>query len=263
MGQIDTSNSVSVFTRPSSDSDVSMKRADAATISIATTAEVTSGMNSRSISSGYLENCSNRLSGVNDRHLNGGRSPESPTHQQSKLHGLGAIGSPMPDRGRSRKVTHIPVSAQHSMYRDMEVPVRYNGGQARCMPQVSPTHVPRMPHGPPPPPPHAPGSLSYFQFPDMPTHTSPDFQDPVSDVAVKRLSIPPSTVFRPFLQHGSLPLSPAKTGLEPEQNLDFSTQPATERSSGRKRAETGGVLRAVMTNALKRRMTDGKMSMHQ
>jgi hypothetical protein len=68
----------------------------------------------------------------------------------------------------------------------------------------------------------------------------------------RRLSIPPSMVLRPLLAHGPLDASPSKTS--PEAGLISLKEKALPPSPRRRaRAETGGMLKCVMANAVRRR----------
>lgn len=94
--------------------------------------------------------------------------------------------------------------------------------------------------------------------PPISSHLSAEVTDLAASVNVRRLSIPPSMILRPFMEHGPLPLSPTKEGMDSEARpFDYPSQPNhPEQRASRKRAETSGMLMCVMANALKRRMTD-------
>jgi hypothetical protein len=259
MGHIDTNDSTSPFSKSPSDSNTRPLGIEAAAIS----ADVEPDTDRYSISAENFGCDRNGFFEGDNGRSTGSGSPEPLFHRPSRYHGSRTSVKSSPDRGRSQKVTHIPVSAQHSMHQDIKVPATYSGSHALWIPPFPPMHTPLMPSSPPPAPPHGAGTLDRYLLPDMPKATLPDVGEPMSNVDVRRLSIPPSTVFRPFLEHGSLPLSPTKIAVGLEHASDLDLQPEVEQSRGRKRAETGGILRAVMANALKRRMTDSNVVMHQ
>jgi hypothetical protein len=254
MGQVDTSDCESVFTNKASNQGLKPQDTERAALPAATMLGVINGPDQYNTSAEYVGNPRKLVSAEHNINSYSSGFPHHPTSESLYLRGGGA-NTPLdsPHRGRSRKVTHIPVSAQHSMYKDMNVRVTYRGGQVPW--------VPPMPSTPPPPPPHAEGSLEQYLFPGVHMPTSQHVPVPnLGGSLRRRLSIPPSTILRPFMEHGRLPLSPTKAVESDLASATCSQQ--TEQggqSQGGKRTETGGFLKNVMAKALKRRMTDGNV----
>jgi hypothetical protein len=261
MGVVDTNGSDSVFTEQVCDPSVKPLR-DTTILSISTTPDI-SRPERYSISADYFDNHCNSLLMEHKTHSDGGNSssPEPSIDQISSLRGAGSRTSVSPDRGRSRRVTRIPFSDQHPMYLDMGTPVTYGRVQAPWLPPMLPALIPAMPSLPPPPPPHAPGSLGLYSLLNM-HPTLPDVSEQVCSAALtRRLSVPPSTILRPFLKRGPLPLSPAKTGADPGTSETYMQH--VEQSRDRRRTEAGGILKAAMASAVRRRITDSNVQKHQ
>jgi hypothetical protein len=115
--------------------------------------------------------------------------------------------------------------------------------------------VPPMPNIPslPPPVPEHRANYDVWQFGPSVTETVEIvYREEESKANPRRLSIPPSMVLRPLLAHGPLDVSPSKTHLEAGVvSLKEKALPPSPRR--RARAETGGMLKFVMANAVRRR----------
>ncbi|KAF2433244.1 hypothetical protein EJ08DRAFT_677104 [Tothia fuscella] len=180
-------------------------------------------------------------------------SPAPGSSPKTGLHGSRPLGTPhsSPDRGRLRQTTHLPTAARHAHYQQMRTPVDHSYG-----PWVPPLpQIPQIPSYSPLPPPHSNSSNNILPY--LPQPESIFEPETAAAVNIRRLSIPPTTILRPLMQHGPLETSPTKSVDDQARSKSRSAIPApVEQTPARKRAETGGILMSVMANALRRRMTD-------
>jgi hypothetical protein len=153
--------------------------------------------------------------------------------------------------GSPQRITHCEDSPQSSPERRRPKGPRRNISKGTSGPWVPP--MPNIPCLPPPLPEHR---TNIWQFgPPVPESTAETVEIVYAEepkANPKRLSIPPSMVLRPLLAHGPLDASPTKVGPEAEvvSRMDKALPPSPRR---RVRAETGGILKIVMANAVRRR----------
>lgn len=83
--------------------------------------------------------------------------------------------------------------------------------------------------------------------PPMPKTTPAAIPRMPGQINLRRLSIPPSTLFRPLMEHGPLPASPTKTPINSPTKRDES------RVKNRNRDSASGVFRSIMQGSLNRR----------
>jgi hypothetical protein len=126
---------------------------------------------------------------------------------------------------------------------------RRNNSMRTSGPWVPP--MPNTPLLPPPVPEHRTNVWQFATLTESPEITETASEEPKFNP--KRLSVPPSIVLRPFLTHGALDTSPKKIGrvVESQPPLREKALPPSPRR--RARAETGGMLKIVMANAVRRR----------
>lgn len=170
-----------------------------------------------------------------------------PSRAPGKKKRVSTNGDGSPQRARSEN------SPQSSPERRRPLGPRRIISKGTTGPWVPP--MPNIPFLPPPVPNHA----DVWQFGPSVTESTMEStevvdeeqQEEESKSNPRRLSIPPSMVLRPLLAHGPLDASPKKAIVEAgAASLNDKALPPSPR---RKRAETGGMLRAVMANAVMRR----------
>jgi hypothetical protein len=96
----------------------------------------------------------------------------------------------------------------------------------------------------PPIPPHTPC------MPAAPLRPPPSIPRSTGEVNLRRLSIPPSTILRPLLEHGPLPTSPTKQPSDAR---------ARRRTNSRQKENVGEMFRSLFQGTLMRKSTESSV----
>jgi len=159
MGQVETENSESVFTNGASHQSSEARGRD--------TPDSASGPDRHSISAQYFGDVRSILNMEGNQSASAGDTSERSSEHIRPESRLGNAES-SPERGRTRRASHIPVAARLSINQNFSSPPTYRSSHGAWVPTTH-LNLPLMPMSSPPPPPCAARSIPYYPSTSM-TH---------------------------------------------------------------------------------------------